>query len=284
MLVIGGTGTVGTHAVRGLVERGESPRVLTREPEKGAVAGADYVQGALGDADSLGAALEGVEAVLLITPLHPQEEDIGVAAIGAMDDAGVERIVFQSIHEVRKIPDPPHFAAKIRIEDEIAATGIPSTVIAPNNFFQNDLWMKEPILEYGIYPQPFGGMGLSRVDVRDVADAHVRALVEVPAEGSTYPVVGPDDWTAEETAEAWGRILGRDVFYAGDDLEAYADRMKGSIPGWLLQDFVEMYEAFQRTGLVASEADRAASREIVDHPARSFEEFASGAAAGWTGS
>ncbi|MBW3660322.1 MAG: NmrA family NAD(P)-binding protein [Gemmatimonadetes bacterium] len=282
ILVIGGTGTVGTHAVRGLVERGESPKVMTREPGKAGVDGAEYVEGGLGDGDAIRAALEGVEAVLLITPLHPQEGDLGVAAVKAMDDAGIERLVFQSIHRVQEIPDPPHFASKIRIEEEIVSTGIPHTVIAPNNFFQNDLWLREPIVEHGVYSQPFGNTGLSRVDARDVADAHVRALLDLPAEGLAYPIVGPDVWTAEETAEAWGRHLDREVIYGGDDLDAYAEQAGRMMPGWLVEDLVEMYAAFQERGLVASEEELSLSRAVVDHAPRTFDDFAAETAARWS--
>lgn len=282
ILVIGGTGTVGTPTVRGLVERGESPRVLTRSPGDGSVEGADYVKGDLEDAESLRSALDGVEAVLLITPLHPQEADLGVTAVRAMDDVGIERLVFQSIHGVRRIPDPPHFASKIRIEDEIVATGIPHTVIAPNNFYHNDLLFRDALLEYGVYPQPFGDAGLSRVDVRDIADAHVHALLDLPAEGVTYPIVGPEAWTAEETAAAWARHLGRDIYYGGNDLKAWADQMKPHLPGWLIDDFVQMYARFQERGLVASDEESERSREIVGHDPRTFDDFAEETAADWT--
>ena len=282
ILVIGGTGTVGSSAVRGLVERGESPKVLTRSPAEGSVDGARYIEGDLGDADSVRSALEDVEAVLMITPLHPQEGDLGVTAVRAMDGVGIERLVFQSIHDVRAIPEPPHFASKIRIEEEISATGIPHTVIAPNNFYQNDLWFRDPILEYGVYPQPFGDVGLSRVDTRDVADAHVRALLDVPAEGRVYPVVGPRAWTAEETAEEWSRRLGRDVLYGGNALDAWVDQMKPHLPGWMIDDLVQMYDRFQERGLIASDDEAALSREIVDHEPRTFEDFVAELAPEWS--
>lgn len=282
ILVIGGTGTVGTHAVRGLVERGESPRVMTREPGKGEVDGAAYVEGALGEPDALRQALDGIEGVLMITPLHPQEDGLGVAAVDAMADAGVGRIVLQSVHQAEAIPEAPHFAAKVRIEEEIAVTGIPYTVVAPNSFFQNDLRLREPIVEHGVYPLPIGSVGVSRVDVRDIAEAHVRALLDLDAEGLTWPVVGPRAWTAEETAAEWGSALGRDVTYAGDDLEAYADKLKSAMPGWLIEDLVVMYAAFQRRGLIASDEDLERSREIVGHDGRRFEDFAAETAEAWT--
>lgn len=283
ILVIGGTGTVGTHAVRGLVERGESPRVMTREPSKGSVDGATYVEGRLGDADSVRAALEGMEAALMITPLHPEEAEIGVEAVNLMADAGIERLVLQTVQGADTIPDAPHFAAKVRIEEAVAERGIPYTVVAPNSFFQNDLRTRDPIVEHGVYPQPLGGVGLSRVDVRDIADAHVRALLDVRAGGRTYTIAGPDVWTAEEIAEAWGEALGRDVAYAGDDLDVWADRMGGLMPDWMIRDLKKMYAAFQERGLIASQADLASSRNLVGHEGRSFADFAAETAEAWRG-
>lgn len=282
VLVIGGTGTVGSRVARGLVARGADARVPTRSPAEHAEKGIEYVQGDLEDVGSISAALEGVERVCLVTPLHPQEETLGVRAVGAIADAGVERLVYQSVHDVRSIPDPPHLASKIRIEEEIRVTGLPHAVVAPNNFFQNDLWLREPIVEHGIYPSPLGTTGLSRVDVGDIAAAAVRALLDLEADGSTWPIVGPDVMTGPSTAEAWSEALGRDVRYAGDDLDAWAESAASTMPGWLIDDLCGMFAGFQERGLVASDEDLARCREILGREPRPFDDFAAETAAAWT--
>ncbi len=63
-------------------------------------------------------------------------------------------------------------------------------------------------------------MGLSRVDVRDSADAVAIALEEEGHEGKSYALAGPDILTGEDCAEIWSRHMGREIRYGGDDLDA----------------------------------------------------------------
>ena len=90
--------------------------------------------------------------------------------------SGVKKIVFLSVHRVDEAPHLPHFGAKLPIETAIEASGIPFTILRPNNFYQNDYWYKDAMLGHGVYPQPFGDVGLSRVDVRDIAEVAALAL------------------------------------------------------------------------------------------------------------
>ena len=84
ILVIGGTGTVGSLVVQGLLNRGEKVRVLTRSPEKSKALpqGAQGVVGDLKDPSSLPQTMEGIERVFLITPLSPTEAEEGINAGG----------------------------------------------------------------------------------------------------------------------------------------------------------------------------------------------------------
>ena len=115
----------------------------------------------------------------------------------------------------------PHFKSKVPVEEAIRSSGLDNTILRPNNFYQNDLWFREAITRYGVYPQPVGSRGMSRVDVRDIAEVAVAALTLEGHAGREYGIHGPDALTGEGTAEAWGRHLGREVRYGGDDLDAW---------------------------------------------------------------
>jgi uncharacterized protein YbjT (DUF2867 family) len=284
-LVIGGTGTVGGNVVRRLVERGETPRVMTRSPEKFASlpAGCELVVGDLTRSEALTNAFAGVERLVLITALSPTEAVEGSAAVAAAQKAGVGLLVFLSVHNVESCPLAPHFKSKIDIEKKIEASGIPFTVVMPNNFFQNDLMFQQALLEYGVYPQPLGSLGTSRVDVRDIAEAIVTALSEAGHAGHRYPLVGPDVMTGSATAAIWARHLGREVRYGGDDLEAWAAQSRAYLPEWLIEDLVIMYGHFQKNGLVASAADFERQALILGHPPRRFEDFVAETSAAWKG-
>ncbi len=189
MLVIGGTGTVGTQVVRALTDKGAKVRVMTRT--LGAHSGAEYVAGSLESPETLGSAFDRVSKVYLLTPLVENETELGMNAVRAAQESGVRHIVFHSAHHAADAPQVPHFKTKLEIIEGLRSSGIPYTVLSPNNFFQNDLDLQEPITRYGVYAAPIGGVGCSRVDVRDIGDAAAVTLLEDGHEGRDYALVGP---------------------------------------------------------------------------------------------
>ena len=211
VLCVGGTGTVGSLVVEGLIARGASVRCMTRSQDRaGTSDGAvRYVFGDLEHPESLGPVFEGMTRVHLLTPVHPNEARLGVAAVEAARAGGAERIVLHSVHGVDDGAQIPHFASKIEILAAIETSGIPWATIEPNHYYQNDLWLRQAILEAGVYPFPIGHVGLSRVDVRDIADGTVNALLDDGHEGNRYPLVGPFVLTGEEVARIWSERLGR---------------------------------------------------------------------------
>lgn len=275
VLCLGGTGTVGSEVVERLKDRDVSVRCITRSPAEAERIsdGVHYVAGDLEDPASLGTAFEGVDRVHLLTPLHPEETTLGRNAVAAARSASVERIVFHSVHRVDEAPHVPHFASKIEILDAIRASGIPWVAIEPNNYFQNDLWLREPILHFGVYPTPFGPVGCSRVDVRDIADATVNALLDEGHEGQRYPVAGPEALTGEEIARTWTRHVGSEVRYVGDDLDAWEETNRSHMPGWLLHDLKLMFAHFVEHGLRATDEELELQSRVVGHEPRSFDGF-----------
>jgi uncharacterized protein YbjT (DUF2867 family) len=115
---------------------------------------------------------------------------------------------------------------------------------------------------------------LSRVDVRDIAQAAVNALTEPGHEGQTYPLVGPDVLTGEATAAVYSRHLDREIRYGGDDLQTWAEQARAALPDWMVRDLCAMFEHFQRHGLVATDADLAAVRRALGREPLRFEDFA----------
>jgi uncharacterized protein YbjT (DUF2867 family) len=279
MLVIGGTGTVGTEVVRALTDRGAKVRVMTRT--LGAHSGAEYVAGSLESPETLGSAFDRVSKVYLLTPLAENEVELGMNAVKAAQESGVNHIVFQSVHHAADAPQVPHFKTKLDIIEGLRSSGIPYTVLSPNNFFQNDLGLQEAISRYGVYAAPIGGVGCSRVDVRDIGDAAAVTLLEEGHEGRDYALVGPEILTGEECAAIWARYLGRHVAYGGNDLEAWAEAVSSMMPEWLVRDLCIMFAYFQEHGLMASEEEVAELTRLLGRPPRSFEDFVAEVAPGW---
>ncbi len=282
-LVIGGTGTVGSHTVRELVGRRVPVRVMVRAADKAAALpeGVEAVVGDLREPASLPAAFAGVDAVFLLNALSQDETAQGLAAVAAAQRAGVKKLVYLSVHRLEDGSHIPHFATKIPVEQAVKQSGIAWTVLRPNNFFQNDFWFREAIVHYGLYPQPIGQAGVSRVDVRDIAELAALALTEPGHDGCVYSVVGPEALTGDQVADTYSRHLGRTVRYAGDDLDAWAAQARNMLPEWLVHDLCIMYGHFQKTGLKATAEEIALQERLLGHPPRRFEDFVAEIAPAW---
>ena len=198
--------------------------------------------------------------MFLLNAVSQTEACEALMAITAMRVARVKRVVYISVHHVESAAWLPHFGGKVGIEAALKASGIPFTILRPNNFYQNDYWFKEVLLQYGVYPQPIGGVGVSRVDVRDIAEAAAIALTSSGHEGQTYDLVGPDAVTGESTAKSWSAALGKPITYGGDDLDAWEKQQLQYLPDWMVFDFRHMYEHFQKSAASSPAPGRSRAR------------------------
>jgi len=282
-LVLGGTGTVGSLVVKGLLAKGERLRVLTRDIERSRAlpAGVEGVVGDLTDPATYAAAFSDYDHLFLLKANGPTDLMEGLAAVNEARRTSARRVVHMSIHDVEKCVEAPHFASKIAIEQALKASGLAHTILRPNNFYQNDYWWKDAILQYGVYPQPLGSAGVSRVDTGDIADAAVRALTENGHAGKTYTLAGPDPLTGTDCAAEFAKALGKPVAYAGDDLEAWAKSMEPYLPKWAVYDYRLMYAMFQAKGLRATPAQLDETRAILGREPRKFSDYVRDAVAAW---
>jgi uncharacterized protein YbjT (DUF2867 family) len=282
VLVLGGTGTVGSATVQGLLARKVDVTVLTRKAGAGNLpAGVKGIAGDLLDISIIKNAFKGFDAAYILTALHDSEAHQGLLAVNGALLGGVKKIVFLSVHHVDRAPHLPHFGAKIPIELAIKASGVTYTILRPNNFYQNDNWFKDVILGYGVYPQPIGSTGISRVDVRDIAEAGVIALTSNACDNETVDLIGPELVTGESTAAVWSKALGKTIKYGGDDLDAWEKSMLPYMPAWQVFDFKMMFAFFQKQGLKASPEAIARQTQLLGHAPRPFTEFAAETAKGW---
>lgn len=274
IVVIGGTGTVGSQTVQELQKRGAEVRVMTRSAERIASLprGVEGVVGSMLQPESLRSVFAGADKLFLITPLDRDETAQGIEAVDAAVSAGIERIVYLSVHHADKALTIPHFVSKLPVEGVIKASGTAYTILRPNNFYQNDLLLLD-VIRKGIYPQPSGCVGMNRVDVRDIAEAAAIALTQPGHSGKTYSLVGPRAWTGAQIAEALAKHLGKPVLYAGDDLKAWSAQMRAFMPGWLVRDLEIMFEHFLADGLLATPAELSELTAMLGHAPRSYEAF-----------
>lgn len=202
VLVTGATGTVGRHVVAELVRRGERVRALTRDPARADFPEeVDVVPGDLEDPDTLGPALEGVDAVHLITfagdyhsPLTTAPQIAEMAA-----DAGVTRVTLLWGIE----PDSTMEAIRSR--------GFAWTVVEPVEFMGNTLEWAAAIRDEGVVREAFAEVPSAMVHEADIAAVVAVALTEEGHHGETYTLTGPEELTAPEKVRILSEATGGDI-------------------------------------------------------------------------
>jgi uncharacterized protein YbjT (DUF2867 family) len=288
ILVTGATGRVGRQVVQQLVERGADVRVLVRDPSKADFpAGVKIVQGELLDIDALRTAFTGVSTLFLLNAVAADEFTQALVTLNVARESGVERVVYLSVIHADRFVNVPHFAVKFAAERMIEKMGFSATILRPAYFIDNELTIRDVILNHGVYPMPIGGKGVPMVDTRDIAEVAAielirrdQALGKLPVE--TINLVGPDTLTGSDAAAIWSDVLGRPVFYGGDDPTAFERNLANFMPKWMAYEMRLMVERYASDGSIPEAGDVERLTEILGRPLHTYREFATQMAAAAT--
>ena len=287
ILVTGSTGAIGSQVVNGLVARGATVHGLTRHPDKATFPkGVRAVAGEMTDVESMRAALKGVDTLFLLNAAVTDEVTQALITLGLAREAGIQRIVYFSVHNSDLFADVPHFSGKYTVERAIEQLNLPATVLRPSYFMQNELMMKEVLLQHGVYPMPIGDLGVAMVDTRDVAEIAVASLLRreqasTPLPRDVIELVGPDTLTGKDAAAVWSAALGKPVNYAGNDLPGFEKNMASRAPSWSAYDIRLMLARFQSDGMLPKPGAVDIMTGILGHAPRSYRDFAKETAATW---
>lgn len=283
ILVIGGTGKVGSEVIKELCKRDVQVRALVRKQEASTTLpeGVEAVVGDLLDPIAVQRALDGVDKLYLLNAVVPDEVTQGLIAYDLAKKMKLSHVVYHSVFRVDEFKDVPHFASKIVIEAALRHFDVPFTIIRPNYFFQNDLSLKGALTGAGLYPMPLGTPGISAVDVRDIAEATAIALTTNDHYGKTYNLVGPEPLSGVTVASIWSRLLGKAVRYGGEALDPWEETMRKNAPAWMAFDMRMMFQGYLERGFAAGEGDVETLTALLGHPPRRYEEFARETASEW---
>ena len=226
VLVTGGTGFIGPHVVRAIVEAGHDVRALARDRKRGSTAGAagaEVVEGDVTDAASLRIAAQGVDAVVHLVAIRqgrPEEfQRIMVDGtrnlLAAAKEVGARRFVQMSaLGTTEQTKDEvPYYSAKWQNEQDVKASGLEHVIIRPSFVFARDGGILPTFRRISkIAPvTPIMGSGRQRIQPiwRDDVGAYFVQAVEKPeAANRTFELGGPDTVTWNEFWSRLKRALG----------------------------------------------------------------------------
>ncbi len=224
VLVYGGTGSQASPTARHLLAQGHQPYVLTRNPEKAAplvAAGAIAIAGDLADADSLGAASEGMDAVALLIPAfldNPMAAtDYAKAAIAAAVKAGVQHIVWNTSGPMpTQRTGHPMNDSRLDVLDYLQASGISHVVLVPTAYTENLLgpWTRPAVIQHNRVSYPVLEDRIMGWIASDDVGKLVAAALERPAlAGSVFQISGIEGVTGPQLAAIFSEGLGRPISY-----------------------------------------------------------------------
>jgi uncharacterized protein YbjT (DUF2867 family) len=283
ILVTGGTGKVGSEVIKALVKRNVSVCALIRKQEASTTMpeGVEVSLGDLLDPVAMRKSLDGIDKLYLLNAVVADELTQGLIAYDLAKKLKLKQIVYHSVFKVEEFKDVPHFAAKLAIENALHEFNLPFTIIRPNYFFQNDVSLKDALMNAGMYPMPLGTPGVSAVDTRDIAEAAAIALTSDGHLGKTYNLNGPEILSGKKVASIWSGLLGKEIRYPGEVLDSFEEQMRKSAPSWSAFDIRMMFQGYLERGFAAEDGDVETLTRLLGHPPRRYEDFAKETVEAW---
>lgn len=283
MLVTGATGAQGGSVARHLLADGSwSVRAFTRKPESPAAqalrsAGAEVVQGDLGDRGTIERALEGCEGLYAVTNFwehFDREVEHGMNLVDAAASAGTRDVILHSLPSVEDETGGelhvPHFDLKAKVEAH-ARERVPHAAILHIAFYFDNFTSFFPPRrqENGTYVFGFpqGDTSLAGIAAEDVGGVVLGMLRDLDRfRGRVVYAVG-DDIPAARYAEIMSQVLDLPIVYQHIERETFAGF---GFPG--ADDLAQMFDYYRR--YVPSRArELEESREL--YPAiQTFEQWA----------
>lgn len=284
ILVTGATGRVGRNVVEQLTKRGANVRVLTRDPAKANINGnVEVVKGDLLDLDALRSAFIGVRTLFLLNAVTGDEFTQALITLNVARESGVERVVYLSVFDADRAVNVPHFAVKYGAERMLEAMGFSATILRPTYFIDNEVMIRDVILNHGIYPMPIGAKGVAMVDARDIAEVAAIELIRRDTAPGKLPIeiiniVGPDTLTGADLAAIWTEVLGRPIAYGGDEPSGFETNMGTLMPKWMAYEMRLMAERYVSDGMIPEAGDVERLTKLLDRPLRTYRDYVVGLA------
>jgi uncharacterized protein YbjT (DUF2867 family) len=275
ILVTGATGNISSLVIPQLLAGGARVRALVHAADKAKALsdkGVEVIVGDFVNPVSLQNAFDGIAAVFLLTAFGEKADALARNAIAAAKKGGSPYVVRLSV--IKAGPDAPTANTRShgQTERDLKESGLPVVILRPHYFMQNIFGSLATIGSEGVFYQGMGEGKLAMIDVRDIADSAVKALLDRNHAGTTYSLTGPASITWHTAAQAFTAALGRPVKYVPIPAEGVAEAIRKRGWGEWAAGVMRDYSAAYGSGWGDFVTDDV--KKLTGHPARSIEQFA----------
>jgi uncharacterized protein YbjT (DUF2867 family) len=266
ILVLGGTGTVGSRVASRLRDAGRDIRVVSRHTEPRF----DWAE-----PGTWAAALDGVPLMFV---LLPDQTPMPEAFLPEALRAGVRRVVLHSDRGL-EVMGLDHLQ---EAEHGVRDSGAEWTIVRPDWFNQDfETFFRQPVID-GRLCVPVGDARQGFIDADDIAAVEVAALTTDDLLGQLVEVTGPRALSFGEAATVIARATGREITFDGTPDAFRKSTSADGLPDEVIESLVEGYTRLRSRG--DTEPTGAVER-ILGRPGVDFTAYAAKAAARgvWTG-
>ncbi|MET7370578.1 NAD(P)H-binding protein [Streptomyces sp. NPDC005566] len=268
ILVTGARGNVGRRVLDRLHSAGHTLRASGRTPgELSVPAGVDTVRLDLNSPDTFEAALRGVDKVFLYAE-SDGAKDFFAAAAGA----GVRHVVLLSSSTVGG-PDAETDALALlhaAVEDALAASALPGTVLRPGAFDGNAFGWSDAIRRGQPVELPYAEAQIAPIHEGDIADVAAAALTDETHLGRTLTLTGPQSLTFREQIGILGELLGREIPVRELTRDQAVEQMGRFIPAPIIASLLGQWA----TAVGQPAAINHTVEDVTGRPARTFRQWA----------
>ncbi len=274
--VTGASGHLGRLVIEDLLARNVPANrivAVVRDPQKAAdfaSRGVEVRRGDYAQKDSLAAAFEGVERLLLISSNEvgqrlPQHKNVVEAAA----KSGIKFIAYTSIPKADS--SAMKLAAEHRATEQlIRDSGIPYAFLRNSWYFENYTDQMAQTLEHGAI---FGSAGNGRVSAAaraDYAAAAAAVLSESGHENKIYELGGETAFTLSELAAEISKQTGKEIVYRDLPVEQFAQALIGAgLPEPLAQTLADADLGIKRGDLLVESGDLS---RLIDRPTTTLKD------------
>lgn len=274
-VVLGATGNTGSAVVETLLSKKQPVRVVVRSVDKGAGwkgKGADVAVASLDDVPALTKAFEGAKGVYLLVPpnygaaawLADQQARMDRTA-EAVKKSGVSHVVYLSSIGGQL----PRGTGPIRAvhygEGKLTGVVTHLTILRPPSFMENwapviGMAKAQGILPTFVAPQ----VKIPTISTRDIGRIGAEHLLSGGQGRTVVELAGPEEYNADQAAEALGTILGKKVLTQHAPLSAVVPTYKSfGFSDEAAKLFEEMYSGFATGAISYEHPDKLVRGEVT---------------------
>lgn len=210
ILITGGTGFVGSHLIKRLIDEGQKVRCVVREGSKKIERikglGAEIVHGDVTDADSLTDACKGIDTIVHLVGIIQEEKGMTFQSIhvdgtrnlvNAAKKNNVKLFYYQSANGADKEGAVAYYRTKAEAEEIVKNSGLDYIIFRPSLIYGNGdefvLRLKKIIHDAPIIP--IIGSGESRLQpifIDDLVACLIKAITTLQLKNRTFCIAGPE--------------------------------------------------------------------------------------------